>query len=144
MVNKEYFAKKKREWRIKNPLKNCYYIYKSEAKRKANKFELSFEELKTIIRKPCHYCGDLLNKYNGIDRMDNTKGYIYNNCVPCCKLCNFKKGAMKYKDFLEWIERVYEYRRGNQVEVYSTNSLQSSLKTINLREPHPLKTVKNL
>jgi hypothetical protein len=32
--------------------------------------------------------------YNGIDRLDNTKGYTIDNIVPCCYKCNVLK-----KDF---------------------------------------------
>lgn len=49
--------------------------------------------------------------YNGIDRIDNTKGYISDNVVSCCKVCNRAKDVMSREDFLAWVKRVMEYER---------------------------------
>ena len=53
-------------------------------------FKLTFEEFCDLVSKACKYCGEE-NIVNGIDRVDNTKGYILENCVPCCELCNQMK-----------------------------------------------------
>ncbi len=34
------------------------------------------------------------SQYNGIDRVDNSKGYILSNCKPCCGHCNYIKGPI--------------------------------------------------
>jgi hypothetical protein len=44
--------------------------------------------------------------YNGIDRIDNSKGHTIDNIVPCCKYCNFAKSNLNIKEFYEWIDRV--------------------------------------
>ncbi len=66
----------------------------------------------------CYYCGDepktLFRKWranegcksNGIDRKDNTLGYIQSNCVTCCKQCNYKKNTQHINDFVEWVLKV--------------------------------------
>lgn len=75
-------------------------------------FDLSVEQFNSFLNKNCYYCGDRpkncinvsKNKkfiYNGIDRKNTTIGYVLNNCVPCCKLCNFSKRKTQYKDFIE-------------------------------------------
>ena len=46
--------------------------------------------------------------YNGIDRIDNTKGYLSDNCVSCCSHCNTAKMQMTYEDFRKWVTAVYE------------------------------------
>jgi len=51
---------------------------------------------------------DTIVYYNGIDRIDNLKGYLKNNIVPCCKFCNTAKSSMSQTEFKEWINRVYE------------------------------------
>lgn len=38
-------------------------------------------------------------KVNGIDRIDSTLGYTYNNIVPCCKRCNQMKTDMSFESF---------------------------------------------
>ena len=45
--------------------------------------------------------------YNGIDRLDNSRGYEPNNCVPCCKRCNWGKGVMSFDEFRQWIATVH-------------------------------------
>ena len=44
--------------------------------------------------------------HNGIDRVDNSKGYHPENCVPCCKTCNIAKQSMSVEEFLAWARRV--------------------------------------
>ena len=77
-------------------------------------FELTHAEVLQIIKQPCHWCGDSNgNKLtghdlpngrpgcNGIDRLDNAKGYIAGNVVPCCWPCNRMKGQLSETAFLE-------------------------------------------
>lgn len=50
--------------------------------------------------------------YNGIDRLINSIGYIVDNCVPCCSICNTAKGSMDVDIFYRWIITIAKYRRG--------------------------------
>ena len=43
--------------------------------------------------------------HNGIDRIDNNIGYESKNVVSCCKICNYAKSNMNYKDFILWIQK---------------------------------------
>ena len=100
----------------KNFHKVVIKVYKNNAKKRKLKFNLTLKEFKSIISNNCYYCNsppitkvvrnriDLL--YNGVDRVNNDKGYIKNNVVPCCTLCNFGKRDMKQKDFLNWIKYI--------------------------------------
>ena len=93
--------------------------YKRHAKDRSLKFELTEGQFSEITKKDCHYCGAEPNNiskrkrsyghyvYNGIDRVDNNKGYILNNVVPCCKICNHYKSDLSSSKFLSWIEKVY-------------------------------------
>lgn len=49
--------------------------------------------------------------YNGLDRLDNTKGYTKDNVAPCCTVCNSAKGTLTVTEFSEWVERIYETRK---------------------------------
>ena len=94
---------------------------KSSARHRGYEFKLSKEKMREIMKKPCIYCGVLPGTirtagkhngsyiYNGIDRIDNSKGYIVDNCVPCCKICNFAKKGMSYSDFRNWVKKIYDY-----------------------------------
>lgn len=92
--------------------------YKRHARDRELNWELTLEQVREIISKPCHYCGATgLNKkvtknckegflYNGIDRIDSLKHYTLNNVVPCCKICNYAKSNMYVKEFQEWAIRL--------------------------------------
>lgn len=64
----------------------------------------------------CYYCGNKpANKendrgkiytYQGIDRVDNSKGYEVDNVVPCCIVCNKMKKAMGQEEFLLHILKI--------------------------------------
>lgn len=109
-------------------LKNVIYKhYKYQAKRRNYNFELSKEQFLNIISKNCAYCGKEPDmsygkygsgtsetdysefKYNGIDRVDNTKGYTLDNSVACCKICNNSKSTLTKDAWLSWLKEVYEY-----------------------------------
>jgi len=67
-------------------------------------FEKWFETYKPI---PNHI--DKKGTYCGIDRIDNTKSYIKENCVPCCNICNRMKLEMNTQEFIEHIRRIMEF-----------------------------------
>ncbi len=78
--------------------------YRKDAINRNHPFLLSRKEFRDLVSGPCYYCNsqeESVHKYNrftvyytGIDRVDNTKGYIKSNCVSCCKQCNnFKKAV---------------------------------------------------
>jgi len=50
---------------------------------------------------------DFIEVYTGIDRVDNSKGYIPTNVVPCCGVCNFMKGRLGLDIFLTQIKRIH-------------------------------------
>jgi 5-methylcytosine-specific restriction endonuclease McrA len=86
-------------------------------------FELTREEFKEIIGKNCHYCGvgpsnyrktpgrDYVFKYNGVDRIDCSIGYLSTNVVPCCKRCNAAKNNQTVAEFREWLERAARFQQ---------------------------------
>jgi 5-methylcytosine-specific restriction endonuclease McrA len=101
-------------------LNHLYSQYKHGAKKRNLEFTLSKECIKEISSKNCYYCGvspkQKMNResshgeylYNGIDRLDNKKGYNIENCVPCCKQCNLAKNVMSYTEFINWVKVVFE------------------------------------
>jgi hypothetical protein len=80
-----------------------YTTTKRYALKRGLDFTLSFEQFVLMIKSDCHYCGHKLNETRGpIDRMDNGIGYLPENCVPCCKICNATKSdRFTYEEFLE-------------------------------------------
>ena len=105
---------------IKQVVTNYLYgSYKANAARKNTPFRLSKKRFEAFIFANCSYCGDSPKTpftkwranekclFNGIDRVDNSKGYSHKNCVSCCKECNYKKGNQNVDGFLRWIKKVY-------------------------------------
>jgi len=94
---------------------------KRGAKRRGIAWELSKEQVREIAVRDCFYCGrkpeqfrrrsDLngIFTYNGIDRIDNSKGYVVGNVVSCCKRCNYAKRDMTADEFRHWVNTVYEH-----------------------------------
>lgn len=90
--------------------------YCRNARKRNLPFALSDKELRRLFTSICYYCGAppasiwkgaTAFVYNGLDRIDNTLGYIPDNVVPCCTTCNFAKREMSRVDFISWVERVY-------------------------------------
>lgn len=101
----------------------AYRDYRASANGRNYPFELTTEEFREVTSKPCKYCRieSSLKEvtgsgseyiYNGIDRVDNTKGYITGNVVPCCKTCNRAKDTMTLEEFYAWVERVHANMKG--------------------------------
>lgn len=108
-----------KRWRPESPIKYMYSRYKTGNKRR--KLEsLDFNLWLKIASQPCKYCGShspnitylharfthatrqniktfveinetTAPKINGIDRVDSSLGYLPDNCVACCTMCNEMK-----------------------------------------------------
>lgn len=112
-------TKKRSEKRRLRRLDAFYKMYVNGSKNRNIIFELSLDEFITIIKQPCHYCGDfskrtyindgVIMRCNGIDRVNNYEGYMIKNCVPCCSSCNFFKHSYSEKEFAENIIRCYSW-----------------------------------
>lgn len=100
---------------------SLYARYQYSAKKRGHDFVLSHEEALHLFSSPCYYCGvgpsQAIHRhqnngdfpYNGIDRLDNARGYCAENCVPCCGRCNRAKHKDDVEGFKEWVKRVYEH-----------------------------------
>lgn len=100
-----------------------YIRYKSNAKRRGLIFNLTIDQFRNLIKQDCFYCGkspsnickvysgryckDRNITYNGIDRIDNEKGYEITNCIPCCHQCNYSKSNFTQEQFFKWIKDIY-------------------------------------
>lgn len=104
--------------------------YKSLAGKRGYEFSLPYEDFKLLTQLECHYCGGKPSQiiegrkewypkfiYNGIDRVDNFKGYIYGNVVPCCKLCNRFKSNYTVGLFIDHCKKVTEFNSKKSAEM---------------------------
>lgn len=104
--------------------------YKYFAAKRELPFALTQDQFNTLTSSDCHYCGCHPAQrskrrhpyvYNGIDRMNNERGYDFNNCVPCCGQCNRAKSAKSYSEFMDWIDRLVRYH--NEQNSYATQAI---------------------
>jgi len=106
---------------------SLYGSYSRQAKIRNLVFSLNREEFKSLIEQNCSYCnGEPSNEfsslsrgscvYSGIDRVDNTKGYILSNCLPCCKACNNGKGTLSLSEWEDYRYRMYKNYRMEREE----------------------------
>jgi hypothetical protein len=107
--------------------RSVYVSYRSNAKSRNLEFNIEFDDAVKIMTSNCHYCGiepsniymrSYYNvKYNGIDRVDNTIGYIKSNVVSCCKMCNIAKNNNTEIDFLNWSKRIAKHQQFFKKEI---------------------------
>jgi 5-methylcytosine-specific restriction endonuclease McrA len=88
--------------------------YKRHAKKKGVSWDLTDDQVKSIISKECYYCGaeptpNYAGKINGIDAIDNNKGYTLDNIVPCCKRCNKAKWILPLEEFEDMIRDIHNH-----------------------------------
>jgi hypothetical protein len=100
---------------------NLYHRYKTSSKQRKIEFNLSKDEFKKFTSSNCYYCGiaplqvgrrkikDNVYLYNGIDRLDNNKGYLFNNVKPCCFICNRAKRDLTLESFLQYLDRIKKH-----------------------------------
>jgi hypothetical protein len=96
------------------------FTYKIRALRKNLEVTLTDDDFVRLVTSNCHYCGKshlletrLVNNKRvnmlTIDRIDSSKGYTPDNCVPSCKICNTIKMDQTYGDFLAQIKRIHSH-----------------------------------
>lgn len=92
--------------------------YVQQSKRRRHEWKLTKEEARLMFTRNCFYCGKAPSQiktiphgrgsfaFNGIDRIRNAEGYTLDNCVTCCLVCNWMKGTLGAKEFLEHVKRI--------------------------------------
>jgi len=114
--------------KYKNKIINLYLDEYLSCQEIAKKYHCHFESVWSLLKrnnvtlrkkirrqtiKPKNYGKKSDKYYNGIDRIDNTKDYTLDNCVPCCKNCNYAKRTLTQHDFYKLIQSIYNYRVKN-------------------------------
>lgn len=78
---------------------------------------LSEQERWMLITSPCTMCGVIPDPCGGIDRIDNSKGYIPGNVQPSCWTCNDMKNNMSMEQFCLHIHKI-----ANKFDIYNCES----------------------
>lgn len=106
LQNKISVKARGRVWRQKNPERAQYQRYLDRAKVKGCEFGLTYELFLEAIKMPCVYCG-FNDGVVGLDRIDSAKGYLVENIVPCCKVCNYMKLDHTLEEWLTAMEDIF-------------------------------------
>lgn len=85
-----------------NNTEGYYKDYIRGANKKGREITIDFNDFLNFVTSACYYCNDSSETQTiGIDRVDNTKGYHKENCVPCCWKCNRMKHIYHQEFFIE-------------------------------------------
>ena len=116
-----------KNWRDRNPekmeeanrkrresLEAHYKICRRSARTKKLEFTYSEEEFKALVEMPCYYCDTMDEKgFVGIDRMNQSLGYIQSNGVSCCAMCNWLKGSLDSATFIKRTKHIDSFKNGS-------------------------------
>lgn len=84
--------------------------YARDSVKRGISFRLTFKQFAAVFGKPCRYCG-MPGSSNGLDRVDNTRGYEPDNVVPCCIICNRMKSSASMSEFFAHCARIVAVSR---------------------------------
>ena len=109
-------GRKTAEW-TRFEINTLISIYKSNARKRGIPFDLTYIQFETLVDSECYFCGDTggntLRKkgyneysYTGIDRIDNSVGYLPSNCISCCSWCNRAKNNGTLANFVDKCKKI--------------------------------------
>ena len=95
-------------------------------RRNKNGFYLTEQQFLDLIIKPCYYCSKKSSnvafkrkksfKYNGLDRIDNSKGYQLDNVITSCKDCNFlRRNVYTVEETKVMVNALKRYRKQHEI-----------------------------
>lgn len=108
---------KHNEWNRKysRTLKGRFTFSKNKAKCRGLIWDLTFSEYITLIANPCYYCSNKLSTVvmgTGLDRINNSKGYIKDNVLSCCPVCNkTRNNNFTVEETREMIQLILKLRK---------------------------------
>ena len=106
--------------------RHLYRHYVFSAKRRKIPFNISLENFKILTSKNCTYCDTPPLKivksydaksshsfyhYNGLDRINPSRGYTLDNVEPCCTICNIMKWTFSKEDFLGHLIKILKVQK---------------------------------
>lgn len=109
-------------------LREMFGAYRSSSRQRGLEFDLTIDQFTALSQMDCSYCGaapsqryrkgrylgDRVNipvLYNGVDRVDNTKGYVPDNCATACFVCNRMKFKATTEDFIAHCAKVVAHSK---------------------------------
>ena len=114
---------------------DMFLLSKRGASNRGLEFSISKYEFISVASMPCTYCGCLPKEAgyrttrkkvripsgvfaHGVDREDNSIGYVIENIVPCCWECNRSKATLTVDEFKSLIARQHAFMFNKSKEIY--------------------------
>jgi len=105
-----------------------YSGYRSSAEKRNYTFDLTKEQFKVLTKGNCVYCGTYPTSwtknpkgmngsylYNGVDRVNNDRGYEMGNVVSCCWTCNKLKNTLGGVEFIDHCIKIAKHHSNHIV-----------------------------
>lgn len=102
------------ELRAKRILSNAKVKYKSDIK---FTYDITLDFILEAFTKNCSYCEQ--GEDIGLDRIDNEKGYLKTNVVPCCLTCNLIRKDLPYPAWMILSNNMKEIKENKLLEGWS-------------------------
>lgn len=103
--NKEHARARRAEWRAASPGPYKVSEMRKDARERGLEWSLPSALAEDLVTDNCFYCGAEPGPTNGIDRVDNVRGYVEDNVVSCCARCNTAKLNQPLGEFTAWLRR---------------------------------------
>jgi hypothetical protein len=101
----------------KTKVSNCktgFNRIKNAARSRHLMFDIPYEDyLLNYYNKNCYYCNAI--DCTSLDRIDSSKGYLHDNIVSCCKICNSMKNTLSQNDFISHIRQIINHYKDQEV-----------------------------
>lgn len=112
-----------RSRKTKSVYKRLYFAQRLYAKRRSIEWGLDIKTWYRLVKSDCYLCGDKPKNrykvnhrgreihgmsfiYQGIDRINNSRGYLIDNVAPCCASCNYMKRSQTLSGLAKKIEKI--------------------------------------
>lgn len=99
-----------------SPFERSMSVFAKGSSKRGLDFSLTRDQVMELFLGDCYYCGappartenarEQFIVRNGVDRVDNSIGYIPSNCVSCCYPCNWSKNDESVEVFIERCKRI--------------------------------------
>jgi hypothetical protein len=80
-------------------------------------FRINAEELKSAPSDSAAK-DKVLTAFNGIDRMNQSVGYIQSNGASCCAMCNWMKGSLDSATFIKRTRHIHSFQNNNNTNAH--------------------------
>jgi len=97
---------------FRNSSSTVYSMVLKRAENKGLPCDILLADYDSIVISPCYLCGKEISEHhkNGIDRVDNSLGYLLSNVKPCCTHCNYIKGVLSLDSMFSKMKQIYWFQ----------------------------------